>query len=320
MNTQQAPTPAIKAHDRTPLLATLPGLVAGCLVCCLLWGSAFPCVKIGYELFQIAADDTASRLVFAGARFILAGCMVVVGISAAQRKPLAPHKEDVGAVLLLALFQTILQYFFFYGGLSRAAGLTSSIIEAAANFFAILFAAFLFKTEHMTSKKLLGCIVGFCGVVLINMGGGSAGSLSFSLSGEGFIFMSTIAGAMSTCLIAVLGKRHDSVMLSGWQFVIGGGVLLGAGIAMGGHLDPVSLVPALGLLTYMAFISAMAYSLWSRLLAVNPVSRVSIFGFMNPVFGAVLSAIFLGEASLVSPILAVVSLALVSAGIIVVNR
>ena len=23
------------------------------LICCALWGSAFPCVKIGYELFQI---------------------------------------------------------------------------------------------------------------------------------------------------------------------------------------------------------------------------------------------------------------------------
>ena len=89
---------------------------------------------------------------------------------------------------------------------------------------------------------------------------------------------------------------------------------------MGGHLDPVTLAPALALLAYMAFISAMAYSLWSRLLAANPVSRVSIFGFMNPVFGAVLSAVFLGEASLVSPVLAVVSLALVSAGIIIVNR
>ena len=70
----------------------------------------------------------------------------------------------------------------------------------------------------------------------------------------------------------------------------------------------------------MGFISAAAYSLWSMALAANPVSRVAVFGFMNPVFGAVLSALLLGETNVVSPVLAVVALALVSTGIVVVNR
>ncbi|MFR3877619.1 MAG: hypothetical protein ACLTYW_05190 [Collinsella sp.] len=49
-----------------PYLATLPGLILGCLVCCALWGSAFPCIKIGYGLFGIPAHDSASQLLFAG--------------------------------------------------------------------------------------------------------------------------------------------------------------------------------------------------------------------------------------------------------------
>ncbi len=40
-------------ESRKPYLATLPGLILGCLVCCALWGSAFPCIKIGYALFGI---------------------------------------------------------------------------------------------------------------------------------------------------------------------------------------------------------------------------------------------------------------------------
>lgn len=70
----------------------------------------------------------------------------------------------------------------------------------------------------------------------------------------------------------------------------------------------------------MALISAVAYSLWSRLLAVNPVSRVSVFGFMNPVFGVVLSALLLGEGAGTSPVTVIVALLLVCGGIIIVNK
>ena len=309
-------------RERTnrPFLGTLPGLILGCLVSCGLWGSAYPCVKIGYELFGITGSDVASRLVFAGTRFTIAGIMVVVGVSIAQRRALLPAKRDLGAIGILALFQTVLQYFFFYGGLSHAAGVTSSIIGAAAYFFAILFAALIFKTESLTRKAVIGCAIGFAGVVLVNLGGSGDAAFSFALDGEGFILLSSIAGAISTCFIAVLGRTHDSVLLSGWQFVTGGVVLLGCGLAMGGSLCPVSPGPAFTLILYMGFISAMAYTLWSRLLAANPVSRVSIFGFMTPVFGAAMSAVLLGETDAVNPLFALIALALVSAGIVIVNR
>lgn len=309
-------------RERTdkPFLGTLPGLILGCLVSCGLWGSAYPCVKIGYELFGIAGTDVASRLVFAGTRFTIAGIMVVVGVSLAQRRALLPAKRDLSAIGILALFQTVLQYFFFYGGLSHAAGVTSSIIGAAAYFFAILFAALIFKTENLTRKAVIGCAIGFAGVVLVNLGGSGDAAFSFALNGEGFILLSSVAGAISTCFIAVLGRTHDSVLLSGWQFVTGGVVLLGCGLAMGGSLCPVSPGPAFTLILYMGFISAMAYTLWSRLLAANPVSRVSIFGFMTPVFGAAMSAVLLGETDAVNPLFALIALALVSAGIVIVNR
>ena len=79
-------------------------------------------------------------------------------------------------------------------------------------------------------------------------------------------------------------------------------------------------LPACALLAYLGFISAAAYSLWSATLAVNPVSKVSVFGFMNPVFGVLLSALLLGETNVVSPVVAVGALVLVSAGIVIVNR
>lgn len=139
-------------ESRKPYLATLPGLILGCLVCCALWGSAFPCIKIGYALFGIPAHDSASQLLFAGLRFTLAGILVIVGMSTAQRRPLVPQVRDIKPICILSLFQTIGQYFFFYLGLSRASAMSSSIIEASANFLAILFAALAFRTSSMRPR------------------------------------------------------------------------------------------------------------------------------------------------------------------------
>ena len=63
---------------------------------------------------------------------------------------------------------------------------------------------------------------------------------------------------------------------------------------MGGRISGFTPASTL-LLLYMAMISAVAYSLWGLLLKYNPVSRITVFGFMNPVFGVILSALLLGE-------------------------
>ena len=300
-------------------LATPVGLVLGALACCGLWGSAFPCIKLGYALFGVASGDTASQMLFAGTRFTLAGIMVVVGMSLAQRKPLAPRKADIRPILVLALFQTVGQYTLFYMGLSKATGMASSIIESSSTFMCILLAALVFHTDRLNANKVLGCVVGMAGVTLVNLGGASGG-LSFALDGEGLVFLSGISSAISTCLIGIYSQEHDGVLLSGWQFVIGGLVLLGIGLGMGGQLHPQAIAPAVGLIAYMGFISAMAYSLWARLLSVNPVSRVSVFGFMNPVFGVALSALLLGEGADTNPFVFLAALSLVCLGIVLVNR
>ena len=307
---------------KIPFIATTPGVVLACLAACFLWGSAFPCVKIGYELFGIDAVDVPSILVFAGTRFVIAGLMVAVGMSVARRRAFVPERRDLPYVGALAIFQTILQYILFYVGLANCAGVTSSILEASNSFLCVLLAALVFRFEKLTARKVLGCAVGFTGVVLVNVAG-EGGGFNFTLAGEGMVLASTVAAATSSNLAKLFSRDHDPVLLSGWQFVLGGAVLLATGLVLGGSISPADAanpVPALALLAYLGFISAGAYSLWSLALAANPVSRVAVFGFMNPVFGVLLSAALLGETNVVSPTIAVAALVLVSLGIIVVNR
>mgnify|MGYP006144792497 CR=1 FL=1 len=69
------------------------------------------------------------------------------------------------------------------------------------------------------------------------------------------------------------------------------------GLAFGGHLTGFTVGSVL-LLGYMVLLSAAAFTLWSLLLRANRVSTVAAFNFLVPIFGAALSAIFLGEAIL----------------------
>ena len=310
-------------HRKKPFLSTGTGMVLACLAACLLWGSAFPCVKIGYALFGIDSGDVASIILFAGMRFLISGALVVAGMSIARRRPYVPARGDWRPAAELSVFQTILQYLCFYVGLSRCAGVTSSIIEASNTFLIVLLAIYAFRTESMTWRKALGCVLGFVGVLQVSLAGSATGGLSFRLDGEGLVFLSTFAAAMSSNLSKRFSRDHDPVLLSAWQFVIGGAVLATAGLAMGGHVAPAAganPAAAIALLVYLGFISAAAYSLWSATLAVNDVSHVAVFGFMNPVFGAILSVLLLGEGNVLRPTVALGSLALVSIGIVIVNR
>ena len=62
-----------------------------------------------------------------------------------------------------------------------------------------------------------------------------------------------------------------------------------------------------------------AYTLWSVLLAWNDVSKVAIFGFVNPLCSVILSALMLGEVKQAFNIGSLIALILVCTGIYIVN-
>ncbi len=288
------------------------------MVCCFLWGSAFPCIKIGYALFHIAADDTASQIVFAGARFVLAGILTISIGSILSRKMLFPASNSWGMVIKLCLAQTVIQYLLFYIGLANTSGVKASIIEASNVFLAILISALIFHYEKLGVGKIIGCLLGFAGVVLINLNGtGFDGSMTFL--GEGCIFLSTLSYALSSVLIKTYGRHENPVTLSGYQFTLGGMIMTLVGFFMGGKLHGFTVQSTM-LLIYMALISAVAYSLWGILLKHNSVSKVAVYGFMNPVFGVILSAVLLKEQNQAFTIQGLISLILVCIGIYIVNK
>ena len=289
----------------------------GALLCCALWGSAFPCIKIGYRLFDIPSDAVATQILFAGLRFTLAGVLALLIGSVLSRRWLIPKKGSGVKIVKLCMLQTVAQYLFFYVGLAHTSGVRASIIEGVNVFIAILVASLIFHQEPLTARKMIGSVIGFAGVVLVNLTG-DAGAGGFALLGDGCIVLSTVAYAFSSVYLKRYSKEEDPVVLSGWQFVLGGLIMIACGLVFGGQLTVVT--PAgLAMLAYLAVVSAVAYSLWGVLLKYNPISRVAVFGFMNPVFGVILSAIFLREAGSLG-VMCMISLVLVCGGIYIVNR
>lgn len=289
----------------------------GAFICCALWGSAFPSIKTGYQLFGIASGDSSSQILFAGTRFFLAGILAVLFGSIQNRKILIPKRRTLPKILVLCLFQTILQYVFFYIGLAHTTAIKGSIINGSGAFFAILMACMFLREEKLSLLKAVGCAFGFAGLVIVNLNGTS---LTFSINpvGDSFMLISAISYAASSLLIKIFSKNENTILLSGYQFMLGGFVMILVGLASHGSFSSIS-APGILLLIYMALISSVAYTLWGILIKYNSVSRISIFGFMTPVMGVLLSALILRETEGLGSS-CMIALILVCAGIYLVNR
>ncbi|MCR5625195.1 MAG: DMT family transporter [Lachnospiraceae bacterium] len=284
------------------------------MFCCLLWGSAFPCIKIGYSLFEIESGEIWSQILFAGVRFAIAGMMVIAFSSIGRKKFIRPAQPK--RIFVLSMCQTVVQYLFFYVGLAHTTGVKSSIITGIGTFLTILVSCLVFKQEKLTGLKIFGSLLGFAGIIIVNMNGATL-DFNLSIMGEGFIFMSALSSAFSSAIIKEFSKESDVVMLCGYQFFFGGIIMAVVGFAAGGKLI-YSGPSCIALILYMGFISAAAYTLWSLLLKYNDVSKVSTCKFMNPIFGVLLSFLILKEqSSLGWQVL--IALLLVSVGIYVVN-
>ncbi|HCA04912.1 MAG TPA: EamA/RhaT family transporter [Ruminococcaceae bacterium] len=289
---------------------------AACLaaiLCTLLWGTAFPFIKLGYQAFEVSGDDIGSMLLFAGLRFTLAGLMVLCFFCASQKSFALPEKSEIRAVLLLGAVQTAAQYLFTYIGIGFTTGANTSIITACASFITVLAAPIFFKSDRLTALKVLGCALGFGGVLLINGGGGFSLDTVF---GDVFIFLSTLFAAGGNLIAKRVTQHRNPVKITAYQLLFGGVLLTLTGFACGGRLNLTNPVGVL-ILFWLALVSAVAFSVWTALLKLHPASKISVFNLLVPVFGTFLSGILLGENVFKTE--TVISLLLISCGIVLVN-
>ena len=262
------------------------------LTAAIAWGWAFPLIKVGFSAFGITADMTGSKMLFAGIRFAAAGLVVLAVARSSGRSFKMDVKHDWWFLLAFALMNTTLHYFFVYIGMSHSEGSRAAILNSLSTFLVVLLACACFKSDKLTARKMLGCAIGFSGVLALNLGGADSGQ--FTWQGDGMIILNAICGASSNLMTRGLSRRMDVFVGTGYSLTFGGMLLIIPGLALGGTLPQINMLGIVCLLLLIV-ISALGFALYNKLLSCNPVGKVAIYNSLIPIVGTVTSCLCLGE-------------------------
>ncbi|MDU1910697.1 DMT family transporter [Fusobacterium sp.] len=262
------------------------------MIYCVLGGSAFPGIKLGYTLFNIKSGATAAIILFAGLRFTLAGIATIAVGSIIHKSLLFPAKGNFSKIAFLGFIRTTIFYSLMYLGLAGTNGIKASVINGTNLVFAMLASCFIFRQEKFTKIKCIAGLLCFSAIVLLNLDGDF--TFSFAFRGEGLLLLSAVVFGLSDCITKMFSTNENAVTLSGWQFLIGGSFLLLIGFGLGGRLH-IENIEAFFILFYLVFVSSVTFVTWGILLKYNPISKVVGYKAMEPIFGTLLSAIVLSE-------------------------
>lgn len=300
--------------ENTPLFQRPLWVTVFALTAAIAWGWAFPIVKIGFSAFGITPEMTGSKMLYAGIRFASAGLIVLTIARRSGHSFRVRAKSDWWFILAFALMNTTLHYFFFYIGMSHSMGSRAAILNSMSTFLVVLLACLCFKSDRMTLRKLLGCVIGFGGIMALNLGGADSGR--FTWLGDGMIIINTIVIALAGLMVRGLSRRIDIFVGTGFSLTIGGLLLVIPGLLIGGTLPVVNAKGIICLLLLIS-ISATGFALYNKLLSCNPIGKVAIYNSLIPIVGSVTSCICLGETFYAKYALAGLLAAL---GIYIINR
>lgn len=283
---------SVMEQTKTSIFQRPVWVVVFALTAAVAWGWAFPLIKIGFNAFGITTDMTGGKMLFAGIRFAAAGLIVLAVARSSGRSFSKSKGSDWWFILAFALMNTALHYFFFYVGMSHSEGSRAAILNSLSTFLVVLLACACFKSDKLTSRKVVGCAVGFSGILALNLGGADSGR--FTWLGDGMIILNAICSAISNLMTRGLSRRVDVFVGTGYSLTIGGMLLIIVGVMFGGTLPCINMLGIVCLLLLIA-ISAVGFALYNKLLSCNPVGKVAIYNSLIPIVGAVTSCLCLGE-------------------------
>ena len=257
------------------------------LIAMFLWGSAIPLIKSTYQVLQVESYDTFAKVYIAGIRFFMAGILAFFYAKIFGKNKISFSKVNIKLVIILAILQTFLQYFFYYIGLSNTSGVKSSIIQTSNSFMIVIISLFLLPEDKISINTIIALIIGTAGIILVNsnqkMGSG------FKLTGEGFIFT-----AFASVLLRKYSKNSDPYILNGMVLLLGSLPLIILGRFL--YINPVVInLKAFLMLFYGAFITATSFTIWTIVLQNHSANQFGVFKLFIPIFGSILSVIILGE-------------------------
>jgi drug/metabolite transporter (DMT)-like permease len=293
-----------KPSETIPLAASLT-----LVLLCFLWGGNIVSIKISNQgvpplLAATIRSGVAAALLWAYASFL--------------GKEVFMRREDLRhGVVIGILFG--LEFLFLYQGLDFTHASRGTIFLYMHPFWVALGAHFLFANDRLSVRKGSGLIVAFGGLIVV------FGSRSPTLGpqfwiGDLMVLAAAFFWAATTIYIKKIVETreftHYQTLFAQLFFSIP--LLSAAGLIF--ELDePLTLdglvLSAIGYQCVM--VAFFSYLLWFWMIHRFPVSRLTAFTFLAPLFGVFLSGLLLQEPI---PLLLWLGLILVGAGIYLVNR
>jgi len=284
------------------------------LTAAIAWGWAYPLIKLGFQEFGITTPMTGSKMLFAGIRFMISG-LIILGIARNNQKNFQVKRmSNWWYILLFSLLNTTIHYACFYIGLSYSNGARAAILNSLGVFILVLLACLFFKTDKLNSRKIIGCVMGFSGIIALNLGTGNSGQ--FTWLGDGMIVLNALCSAFAGLMTRGLSKKVDIFVGTGYSLAIGGGLLILPGLLMNGSLPQTTWV-GIVILSLLVCISSLGFALYNKLLSCNPIGKVAIFNSLIPAVGAVTSCWCLQEPFYINYVFAIL---LLSGGIYIINK
>ncbi len=276
------------------------------LLTAILWGGNS--VSIKYALSGLPP------LALAGARFFLGGLAVLIWVSLI-RVPLRLEPGERRGLLQLALLFTA-QIYLLNLGTDFTLASRSTVFITTYPFFTTLFAHLFLPGDRLSRLKVTGMVLSFAGVILVFAESLVLRELQY-LSGDLMVLTSgLLLGARQVYTKRLTQDIHPGKLLL-WQAALSipGFCLLSAFLER--DVPYRFSLEIVGAILYQGLVVAgFCFILMAGLLRRYRASRVSVFGFVTPVFGVLLSSLLLGE--ILSPGL-LARMLLVGSGIAIVN-
>ncbi len=279
-------------ETKTSIFQRPAWVVTFALTAAIAWGWAYPLIKLGFGEFGITQEMTGSKMLFAGIRFAISGVIVLLLARGKGKSFGVVRPVNWWYLLVFALLNTTLHYAFFYIGLSHSEGARAAILNSMGVFLLVLLACLFYKSDKLTMRKIIGCVIGFVGILILNLGGGESGH--FTWLGDGMIILNALCSASAGLMTRGLRTRVDVFVGTGYSLGIGGVLLIVPGLLLGGILPQVTGM-GIVILGLLIGISTMGFALYNKLLSCNPVGKVAIFNSLIPVVGAITSCLCLNE-------------------------
>jgi drug/metabolite transporter (DMT)-like permease len=251
----------------------------------IFWGGAFFFVEIALRGFQPLA------LVFLRVT-IAALILLIVVYNRGHRLPAS--LKTWGAYFVMGALNNAIPFSLIVWGQTRIDGGVASILNAATPIFTVLLAHFLTSDEHLNIRKIVGVLIGFCGVFLM-----MSPELLIGFSWRGLGLIAVIGATISYSLAGIFGKRfkQEPPMVTSTGMLICSAIMMAPLAIFSGSLGAsvLSTQAIAAVLGIAAISTAMAYLLYFRILAAAGATNVLLVTFLIPVSALLLGIGVLGE-------------------------